>query len=174
LKPTRKKVAIDQKTLVSQAIFMLQLDRDPQGQLIFTDGFGQRQVGVEPIRAFPLSNPREGIALCDRKGKELFWVDSLDDLPAEIRDLLEVELARREFVPVIQRIVGISTATEPSEWEVATDRGVTRFILNSEEDIHRLLDGKRALIKDAQGLRYLITNLSGLDPTSRRLLERYI
>jgi hypothetical protein len=152
---------------------MLQLEIDPRGRLIFTTESGQRHVGVEPIRAFPLSNPREGIALCDAKGKELFWVDRLDDLPPEIRDLLEMELARCEFVPVIQRVVAISTATEPSEWDVSTDRGLTRFILNSEEDVHRL-DGKRALIKDAQGLRYLITNLDGLDSTSRRLLERYI
>ena len=74
---------------------------------------------------------------------------------------------------MVRRIVRISAPVEPSEWEVETDRGRTRFVLNSEDDVRRLSD-HRALIFDAHGIRYLIPDLRALDGTSRRLLERYL
>ncbi len=150
------------------------LTRDRHGRLLYTDQEGQQHV-AQPIRAFPLSSPREGIALCDAAGRELLWIELLDDLPPEQRSLLEEALARREFVPVLQRIVRVSAPAEPSEWEVETDRGPTRFVLNSEDDVHRL-DGDRALIKDAQGLRYLIADLRSwtapADATSNAISEQ--
>jgi hypothetical protein len=149
------------------------LRRDARGRLVLTDADGQQHVGVEPVRAFPLSAPRHGLALCDAAGRELLWVACLDDLPPEPRRLLEEEVARREFVPVLRRVVRISTPTEPSEWEVETDRGPTRFVLDSEDDVHRL-EGFRAVVKDAQGLRYFIPDLRDLDAGSRGLLERYL
>jgi ABC-type multidrug transport system ATPase subunit len=127
----------------------------------------------EPVRSFPISAPRFGVALCDAHGRELAWVESLDDLPPELRHLIEEALALRELMPILKRVVRISAPMEPSEWQVETDRGPTRFVLNSEDDVHSL-DGSRALIKDAQGLRYLIPDLERLDATSRRLLERYL
>jgi hypothetical protein len=152
----------------------LVLHRDGRGRLIYTDAAGRQHVGVEPVRAFPISAPGHGIALCDGStGRELLWIERLDDLPPGPRAVLEAELAQREFVPVLHRVVRISAPAEPSEWEVETDRGPTRFVLNSEDDVHSL-DGQRALVKDAQGLRYLIPDLRKLDATSRRLLERYL
>jgi hypothetical protein len=151
----------------------LALHRDSRGRLVYTDADGRQHVGVEPIRAFPISAPRQGIALCDSAGQEILWIERLDDLPADARATLEEELAQREFIPVLKRVTRISAPAEPSEWEVETDRGPTRFVLNSEDDVH-CLDGHRALVKDAQGLRYLIPDLRKLDATSRRLLERYL
>ena len=53
------------------------------GRLAFTDAQGQTHVGLEPMRAFPFSAPRRGIALCDADGRELHWIEDLDALPAE-------------------------------------------------------------------------------------------
>jgi hypothetical protein len=55
----------------------------------------------------------------------------------------------------------------------STSRGPTPFRLNSEDDVHRL-DGRRAMIKDAHGIRYLISDTHALDAASRRLLELYL
>ena len=60
-----------------------------------------------------------------------------------------------------------------SEWEVETDRGVTTFLLGSDEDVYPLKGG-RALITDSHGIRYLIDDLASMDAHSRRLLERYL
>lgn len=148
------------------------LHHDSFGRLVLSiDGIDH--ASVEAIRAFPLTAPQQMVSLCSAEGRELLWIEDLASLPADLRDLLQAELARRDFVPVVKRIVRISAAVEPSEWDVETDRGPTRFLVNSEEDIHSLTGG-RALITDASGIRYLIANVDSLDSSSRRLLERFL
>ncbi len=149
------------------------LSHDAWGRLVLTDADGQRHSGVEPVRAFPLSDPRHGVALCDAHGRELLWIDDLDALPPPLARRIEDEFAQREFVPVIHRIRHVSSPMEPSEWDVETDRGRTRFVLNDEEDVHPLNE-YRALLTDAHGIRYLIPDTRQFDAHSRRLLERYL
>lgn len=149
------------------------LHHDAWGRLILIDAEGGQHVGVEVVRAFPLSDPCHGIAFCDAQGRELLWLADLDALPAPLARQIEEELAKREFVPIIRRIVRVSAPVEPSEWEVETDRGRTAFVLNSEDDVHEL-DEHRALITDSHSIRYLIPNIEQLDANSRRLLERYL
>jgi hypothetical protein len=149
------------------------LHHDAWGRLVLTDAEGREHVGVELVRAFPLSDPRRFIAVCDDQGRELMWLADLEALPAPLACQLEEELAKREFVPIIHRILKISAAVEPSEWEVETDRGRTSFVLDSEDDVHEL-DEYRALITDAHGIRYLIRDVQRLDSRSRHLLERFL
>jgi hypothetical protein len=150
-----------------------QLHLDAWGRLVLVEAGGKEHIGVEPVRGFPISEPHWGISICDAEGHELLWLDSLDELPETLRQLVEESLARREFLPVLRRILKISTLVEPSEWEVETDRGRTRFILNNEDDV-RPLDDHRALVIDANGIRYVIPDLRLLDAGSRRVLERYL
>ncbi|HTU19280.1 MAG TPA: DUF1854 domain-containing protein [Gemmataceae bacterium] len=149
------------------------LSHDVWGQLVMTDAEGLEHVGVELVRAFPLSDPRHGFAVCDSDGRELIWLDGLDALPAPLVRQIEDELAKREFVPIIHCILRISSAVEPSEWEVETDRGRTSFVLDSEDDVHEL-EERRALVTDAHGIRYLIPDVRQLDAHSRQLLERFL
>jgi hypothetical protein len=149
------------------------LERDEQSRLVVIDAAGRRHAPVEPIRAFPISEPQRWISLCDPNGREIAQIEDLNALPDDQRELLLEELARCEFVPVIHHIVSISSIAEPSEWSVVTDRGPTRFVLNSDEHVRRL-GPERVLILDSHGLRYLIPNLKQLDPHSRRLLSRYL
>ena len=149
------------------------LSHDVWGQLVMTDAEGRQHVAVELVRAFPLSDPRHGVAVCDRHGGELIWLANLDALPAALVRQIEDELAKREFVPIIQRILRVSAAVEPSEWEVETDRGRTSFVLDSEDDVHEL-DEHRALVTDVHGIRYLIPDVRRMDAHSRHLLERFL
>jgi hypothetical protein len=149
------------------------LSHDAWGRLVLTDAHGRQHAGVEVVRAFPLSAPRRGVSLTDAEGRELVWIDDLDALPAPLRRQVEEYLTRREFVPVIKRVRSVSAAVEPSDWEVETDRGPTRFLLKSEDDVYQLSD-HAALVTDAHGIRYLIPDTRNLDPASRRLLERFL
>lgn len=149
------------------------LHQDAWGRLVLTDAAGRSHTGVEVVRTFPLSAPRQGISVVSAEGKELVWVEDLDALSALLRGQVEEQLARREFVPVLRRVLSISAAVEPSEWEVETDRGRTRFLLKSEDDVH-CLDDFSALVTDAHGVRYLLPDVRRLDPASRRLLERFL
>jgi hypothetical protein len=149
------------------------LDHDAFGRLVLTDADGTRHVGVEPVRAFPMTDPQHGLSLVSAEGRELVWIEDLTQLSQQIRSVLDEELAAREFAPQIRRILDISLEVDPCEWEVETDRGTTKFVLKSEEDVRRL-DAKRALVIDAHGIRYLIPDVQSLDRQSRRILERYL
>jgi hypothetical protein len=149
------------------------IQRDDQGRLSVTDAQGRRHENVEPIRAFPISDPEHWISLCDPNGRTVAQVSDLNELPIEQRELLREELTRREFVPVIRRIDSISSLAEPCEWFVETDRGPTSFVLNSDEHV-RKLGSDKALILDSHGLRYLVPDAKQLDSHSRKLLARYL
>ncbi len=149
------------------------LQKNERGQLSVLDAAGRRHENVEPIRAFPISDPEHWISLCDPNGREIVQIRDLNELSAEQRTLLLSELTRREFVPVIRRIESISSLAEPCEWFVETDRGPTSFVLNSDEHV-RKLGQDRALILDSHGLRYLVPDAKQLDAHSRRLLSRYL
>jgi hypothetical protein len=146
------------------------LHRDPWGRLVLELTDGRRIVGATAARMFPISSPAGPIALCDSAGHEITWIRQIGEMPTAIRELLEDELSRRDFIPVIQRIVGVSSLSEPCEWQVETDRGPTKFVLKSEEDVHRI-GPHRAIIIDARGLRFLLDDARRLDATSRRFAE---
>ncbi|HUY90809.1 MAG TPA: DUF1854 domain-containing protein [Pirellulales bacterium] len=149
------------------------LSNDAWGRLVLIDSQGVRHEGVEPVRAFPLSDPDRWVAICDAMGAELAFVDDLKQLSPAVREALEEALARRDFVPVVERIVRIAVDVDPSEWEVITDRGVTRFLLSGDDGIRRLGEFEAMLI-DEHGTRYLISDLRRLDAASRKLLERFL
>lgn len=157
---------------MSQDLFQA-LSRNDFGRLVLVDVHGQTHEGVTPVRAHPLSAPEEGIALVGTDGHELVWIDHLDQLAPPQRELLREEFASRELVPELQRLVAVSTYSTPSEWTVETDRGTTRFILKSEEDIRRLGEG-RLLIAGGHGIHFLVPDRFALDRHSRKLLDRFL
>ena len=151
----------------------MRIHYDEWGRLVFTSDAGVAHVGVELTRAFPISDPRRGISLIDGRGTELLWIDDLDLIDGPNRAILENELNRRHFLPVLKRVVAIDGITEPTTWNVETDRGPANFQVKSEEDVRRVA-GSRVLVVDTHGIRYLIPDYRALDAGSRRLLERYI
>jgi hypothetical protein len=149
------------------------LHRNAFGQLVFTGADGNEHTGVEPSRAFPITAPDEGIALIGADGHELAWVSGLADLPQETRRLVEEELAGREFMPEIWRVLEVSGHATPCTWRVETDRGETEFVLKAEEDIRRL--GMPSLmVVDKRGIQFLIRNPGALDETSRKILAHFL
>ncbi|MBB3219857.1 cyanophycin metabolism-associated DUF1854 family protein [Pseudoduganella umbonata] len=150
-----------------------QLRRDPFGRLSLTDANGMVYEGVSPVRAFPIQAPDEGLALVNADGKEVVWIDRVDDLPAQTAALIREELSGREFMPEIQRIVDVTSFATPCTWTVDTDRGTADFVLRGEEDIRRI--GTEALlISDTHGIQFLIRNQYTLDKHSKKILDRFM
>lgn len=148
------------------------LTRNAFGRLVLSSPDGVHE-GVLPVRAFPIAAPDSGIALVDVDGHELAWLDSLDELPAAARALLEEELANREFLPEIHRIQAVSSFAVPSTWQVETDRGPASFVLKGEEDIRRI-GHETLLIADSHGVQFLVRDMQALDKASRKLLDRFL
>ena len=101
------------------------------------------------------------------------WIDRIGDLPADDRELIEEELATREFMPVIEALEHVSTFATPSTWTVRTNRGHSEFVLRGEEDI-RQLGGGSLLIADSHGIQFMVKDLNTLDRHSRKLLDRFL
>lgn len=151
----------------------VQFELDPWGRLLWIPADGTAAIPVTPVRMFPISSPNHWVALCDPAGKEVLCLEDLAVLSAAQRHLLEGELAARDFIPVIERVYHVSSLSEPCEWDVETDRGRTKFVLKSEDDVHRM-SPTSAIFIDAHGTRYLIRDAGKLDAASRRYIEWYL
>ena len=151
----------------------INVQRNAWGKLVLTDDRGENAVEVNPVRMFPISDPQHWVSLCTADGHEVLCIEDMLSLDETIRHMLEDELSSHEFIPVIQRVYSVSSLSEPCEWDVQTDRGRTRFVLNSEDDVRRL-GPHRAFIVDSHGIRFLIRDARQLDVTSRRYVEWYL
>ena len=115
------------------------------------------------------------IPVADAKATwNLFVAWQRGNTAAPLRTLLDEELATREFVPQVRRLVGVSSFTTPSTWHVETDRGDTTFVLKGEEDIRRLGSRSRLMIASEEGIHFLVPDVAALDKASRKLLERFL
>jgi hypothetical protein len=149
------------------------LSKNTFGQLCLETEAGQFHEQVLPVKAFPISLPGECIAIVDRDGHELVWLDDLNEVSADNQSIIKQELANREFMPVLTRISEVSSFATPSTWAVETSRGATQFVLKGEEDIRRI-SKDTYLISDNHGVQYLLENIQLLDKHSRRLLDRFL
>jgi Domain of unknown function (DUF1854) len=148
------------------------LHRDLAGRLVLTDAHGDAHVGVEPVRSFPISEPDRWISILDSRGRELAAISDVATIPEEIRELVLQELADREFLPRIERVIRVRASKEPHVWDVITDRGPVQFLMR--EDDMRRLGPHRAILVDMHGVRFYIPDSRLLDPKSRRILTQYL
>ncbi|HEY0983558.1 cyanophycin metabolism-associated DUF1854 family protein [Schlesneria sp.] len=149
----------------------LTFDHDSWGRLTLTLDDGRTYAGIDPLRCFPLTDPEKLIALLDSEGHEILTLPDLDALSPQSRDVLKAELAARDFVPVIQRVISTTNPSPPCHWVVDTDRGRTRFQLESEDDV-RKLGTHRVIVADSHGIRYSIPDVRRLDSHSQRIVQR--
>jgi hypothetical protein len=150
------------------------LERTPFGKLVLTNEAGEVFEGVVPVRAFPIQSPDNGISLVSTDGKEVAWVDLLADVAQPAQDLIRAELSTREFMPVVTRIVSVTSYSTPCTWAVETDRGNTEFVLRGDEDIRRIGKENGLLIADAHGIQYLVRDQFALDAHSKKILDRFM
>jgi hypothetical protein len=146
---------------------------DSFGKLVVTLADGTQHVGAVVVRAFPIATPDQCISILSAEGKELAWVENLNDLPAHAREMVSQALQGREFMPEILRLEGVNSFSTPSVWRVQTSRGPTQLVLKGEEDIRRL-SASRLIVADAHGVQFLIRDLPSLDRHTRKLLDRFL
>jgi hypothetical protein len=150
------------------------LERDAFGKLVLTDDQGHKFAGVVPVRAFPIQSPEDGISLVNLDGEEVAWVNQLQLVPASAQALIREELSAREFMPVIQAIVSVTSFSTPCTWTVETDRGTTDFVLRGDEDIRRIGTEGGLLIADSHGIQYLVRDQFALNAHSKKVLDRFL
>ncbi len=143
-------------------------------------------------RTHPLSAPAEWISVVvlddlDSDGHrsdgspggrvEVGVLPDLEGLDPPSRQAVETALWLRYFMPTVVRITAVAEESPGQNgavvWELDTDRGYMRLrMANLFEGIEQLPSG-RIVLSDRDGNRAHIPDAAGLDPQSRRLLERY-
>jgi hypothetical protein len=129
---------------------------------------------VSVLRAFPLSDPGRFLSVRDDEGKELGVIADPAGLREEDRAIVDEELERRYFVPIVRRIVSAKERFGTVDWVVQTDRGERRFTTqNLRENLTRPAPG-RLILADTDGNRYDIRDVEALDAESQGLLLRHV
>jgi ATP-binding cassette subfamily B protein len=150
----------------------LALQRDSDGVLWAQDVAGGDPIAVVPRRCLPLSHPEGFVCLVDGRGHDRALVEDIGVLAEPSRQALKAALAQHEFLPQVTRIERIEQEATWSEWHVVTDRGPRSFVVEQEDHIRRLDDG-RHVITDSFGMRFLVPEPEKLDAHSRRWLARF-
>jgi hypothetical protein len=146
--------------------------RNSQGMLVLTDDEGTQYTDVLPVRMFPITDPDGWLSICDRQSRELFCIENIEAIPAELRRMLQEEQNRCMFTPLITHIKRSMPFGDHVRLYIKTDRGETDITVNTE-DIYRL-SGNRILMKDVNGIRYLIPDWQKMSAHSRRILDTYL
>jgi hypothetical protein len=164
-------VALNNENIVA---LPLDLVRNSFGKLELTTAQGECHVGVVPVRAFPIQSPDDGISLVNIDGQEVAWIEHLNALAQPVQTLVREALATREFMPVLERIVSVTSFSTPCTWAIETDRGPCEFVLRGDEDIRRIGQEGTLLISDTHGISYLVRNQFALDVHSKKILDRFL
>jgi hypothetical protein len=146
------------------------LYRDTFGLLKLKPEDGADEIVVRPMRAFPLSDPEQYVALLDTEGNEVALIPHLAELPPKPRELLVQELEKSYFLPELVRVLEITDDFGIQRWEVETDRGPRVFEVRSREDLRWLHPG-HLIVRDVDGNRYEIKRFDDLDLQSRLKIE---
>jgi ATP-binding cassette, subfamily B, bacterial len=140
-------------------------------ELLSLEVAGERRT-VSARRCFPLTEPERFIGILDERGHEVACVEHPAELSEESARALAVALAKSELLPRIERISSVRSEATASRFSVVTDRGPRDFLVEQEDHIRRLPDG-RHLITDRHGMRYLVPTIETLDAKSRKLLAPF-
>ena len=81
------------------------LERNAKGELVaYVDGGAEPITNVKLARCFPWSLGDEYISVCDRDGKEIMLLSTLEAVDAPTRAMIQEELRDKYFAPKIRRV----------------------------------------------------------------------
>lgn len=143
-----------------------------QVRLILEDECCFLDVGF--ARAFPFSDANRYINVMNSESKEIGMFRDLRGMDSHSRQILEEELDRRYFIPLISRVYSLKEEFGMLSWDVETDRGRRKFYVRNWRDNVHELSAVRYLIVAIDGNRYEIRNLDQLDGESKAQLERLV
>lgn len=135
---------------------------------------GRKLSDVNLIPAFPISGRKRMIAVLDKKGEELGFIDDISKLDSESRAVVKEELERSYFMPRITDIIEAEEKLSVLTLETETDRGERIIQVRNPRQSIRKLPHNRVVIKDVDGNRYEIRDWTSLPSYGRELLVQYM
>lgn len=127
---------------------------------------------VSVSRAFPLSDPDHYIGFLDGAGKDVGLLHDPGQLDHDSRRVVDEELERRYFVPVVERVLSVKEEFGTVYWMVETDRGEKEVIVRNMRDNLQELSASRIIITDVDGNRFEFPDINKLDGKSLGIIMR--
>lgn len=125
-------------------------------------------------RLMPLSNPDLYISLAADEDTEIGILVNPSDLTPESQKILNEELNKRYFTPIIKKVYRVKEQFGIHEWEVETERGrVTFQVRGLNQNIKQTLPA-RLFVTDVRGNRYDIPDYRELDAKSFHQIQRHL
>lgn len=122
----------------------------------------------------PLSNPTSYISLAVDEDTEIgILVDPLQLDPESLK-ILQAELDKRYFTPVIQKVYRVKEQFGIHEWEVQTERGKATFSVRGLNQNIKQVPPARLFVTDVRGNRYDIPDYRKLDAESFQQIQRHL
>lgn len=127
---------------------------------------------VTVARAFPLSDPDHYLGFLDGAGKDIGLLIDPGQLDAESRQVVDEELEKRYFVPVVERVLSVKEEYGTVYWRVETDRGEKEIVARNLRDNVQELSPTRVIITDVDGNRFEFPDTGKLDGRSQSIIMR--
>lgn len=126
------------------------------------------------VQSFPLSNKGKLVAVRDGDGAEIAILDDIRKLEKVSREIVDREIEKAYFMPVIEDLYDVTDTLGILNWSVSTDRGPRVFqIKNLRRNIRRI-GRERVVIRDVDGNRYEVREVSKLPSSAQDLLDQYL
>ncbi len=129
-------------------------------------------IKVSVARAFPLSDPDHYLGFLDGSGKDVGLLIDPDPVDADSRKVMDEELEKRYFVPVVERVISVKEEFGTVYWVVETDRGEKDIIARNLRDNVMELSNTRVILTDVDGNRFEFPDLTKLDNKSQSIILR--
>lgn len=135
---------------------------------------------VSVIRMFPfrfeekyLSVKIENFSRKD-KNSEIGIIEDLSSFPQHEQEIIRKELERRYFMPEILNVKTVKEEFGHTLWNVETSAGEREFTVTDMGSNLLRPDGKRIILIDVYGNRYLIKDVSRLNDKALKIIEIWI
>ena len=136
-------------------------------------------------RSFPFSRDREYISvrfttysgegvIKDTEIKEAGIIRNIDDFDPVNRKIIEDELNKRYFVPMIEKIKNIKDEFGYTYWEVTTNSGFKRFTAYDLNNNIVPIGQFRLIVIDVDGNRYEIPDYRTIDEKNIKFIEMWL
>ena len=148
----------------------LRFYRSDRGSLVMCVG-EEKYRDINIRRAFPLEETNRFIGFFLADGTELGLLEDIERLDADSRMILENELEKIYFRPVILRIRSIGEEFGVVYMDAETSSGPRHIEIRQIRNKIRLLSSYRALIEDVDGNRYELRDWNSLPRMTRAILS---
>lgn len=130
------------------------------------------------LMTFPISHPYQFISVCysDDEGKEqeIGVIETLDNFPEEIQNLIRQSLGQHYFEQTIRRIYDSRWEYGLIFFDVETDSGRKEFSMRWQHDKALEYGRNGKVLLDTFNNRYVIPSVPDLPPADRNRLLRFI